>query len=183
VLSNHDFARLPDRYGAENVRAAALLVLTLPGTAFVYQGDEIGQPNGPAGDPPRDRAGRDPYRNPMQWDPTPSGGFTDGARPWLPLTDPEERNVAGQRDDPGSLLTLYRELIALRKRLDPHAFELVPDVDPDVLAYRRGDHLVAINLSADERPAPFGGEPLLATAKGARAGVLPPHSGAITQAL
>jgi hypothetical protein len=42
---------------------------------------------------------------------------------------------------------------------------------------------VAINLGADERPAPFRGEPLLATAEGAGAGVLPPHSGAITQAL
>jgi alpha-glucosidase len=181
VLSNHDFARLPDRYGAENVRAAAMLALTLPGTAFLYQGDEIGQPNGPSADPPRDRAGRDPYRNPMQWNASPSGGFTNGALPWLPLTDPETRNVADQRDDPGSLLTLYRELIALRRRLDPRAFEPVPDTDPGVLAYRRGDHLVAINLTAEERPSPSAGEPLLATAAQPAAAILPPHSGAISQ--
>ena len=48
----------------------------------------------------------------MQWDATPSGGFTTG-EPWLPLVDPGERNVADQRDDPGSLLALDRELIAL----------------------------------------------------------------------
>ena len=47
VLSNHDFPRLPDRVGAGNVRAAALLALTLPGTVFVYQGDEIGMADGP----------------------------------------------------------------------------------------------------------------------------------------
>ena len=47
VLSNHDFPRLPDRFGAENVRAAAVLMLTLPGPCFLYQGDEIGQRNGP----------------------------------------------------------------------------------------------------------------------------------------
>ncbi|MEA2450913.1 MAG: alpha-glucosidase [Thermoleophilaceae bacterium] len=182
VLSNHDFARLPDRYGAANVRAAAMLALTLPGTAFIYQGDEIGQPNGSGAKPPFDRAGRDPYRHPMQWDATPAGGFTDGV-PWLPLTDPQQRNVAAQRDDAGSLLTLYRELIAIRRRLPEGGFELLRDADPGVLAYRRGDHLVAINLTSEERRAPPHGEPLLATAEGAGSGLLPPHAGAIAQAL
>src|SRR3954463_15755136 len=114
VLSNHDFPRLPNRYGAENVRAAALLLLPLPGPAFVYQGDEIGMADGPGADPPYDRAGRDGARHPMQWDPTENGGFTTG-RPWLPAVDPAERNVEAQRDDPGSLLTLYRDLVALRR--------------------------------------------------------------------
>src|SRR5437870_5039757 len=84
VLSNHDFDRLASRVGAENVRAAALLLLTLPGAAFVYQGDEIGLANGPGSAPPYDRAGRDRLRHPMQWDGTPSGGFSTG-EPWLPL--------------------------------------------------------------------------------------------------
>lgn len=52
----------------------------------------------------------------MQWDPTPNGGFTTGA-PWLPLTDPAQRNVADQARDPGSVLSLYRHLIALRRRV------------------------------------------------------------------
>ena len=53
---------------AENERAAAMLLLTLPGTAFIYQGDEIGLANGPGADPPLDRTGRDTCRHPMQWD-------------------------------------------------------------------------------------------------------------------
>ncbi len=68
VMSNHDFDRLATRVGPENLRAAALLLLTLPGTAFVYQGDEIGQANGPGVVPPYDRAGRDGLRHPMAWD-------------------------------------------------------------------------------------------------------------------
>src|SRR5204863_294847 len=91
--------RLATRLGPANVRAAAKLLLTLPGTAFIYQGDEIGLANGPGADPPYDRAGRDPMRHPMQWDTSPTGGFTSGV-PWLPAVDPAERNVEAQRDDP-----------------------------------------------------------------------------------
>ena len=69
MLSNHDFPRLATRLGADAARAAALLLLTLPGAAFVYQGDEIGMADGPGGDPPVDRAGRDAHRHPMQWEP------------------------------------------------------------------------------------------------------------------
>jgi alpha-glucosidase len=177
VLSNHDFGRLAHRFGREHERAAAMLLLMLPGTAFIYQGDEIGLGNGPQANPPRDRLGRDSFRNPMQWDGSPQGGFTTG-EPWIPLADPAARNVAGQRGDPASLLSLYRELIALRRTL-PRAFEAVDDV-PGVVAFRRGDRLVAINLSPQRRPVP-GGEVLLATARGAVAGdgSLAPQAGAV----
>ena len=67
-MSNHDFGRLATRFGHENARAAALLLLTLPGPAFLYQGDEIGQGEGPRGERRYDRAGRDRFRHPMQWD-------------------------------------------------------------------------------------------------------------------
>jgi alpha-glucosidase len=177
VLSNHDFGRLAHRFGRENERAAAMLLLTLPGTAFIYQGDEIGMGNGPGVDPPRDRVGRDSFRHPMQWDRSHGGGFTTGA-PWLPLHDPAERNVADQRNDPASLLSLYRELIALRRSL-PAEFEPSEDV-PDVVSFRRGDRLVAINVSGEPRLLP-GGEVLLATARAAVShdGSLAPHSGAV----
>ena len=99
-----------------NVRAAALLLLTLPGTAFVYQGDEIGHGRRPrARAAPHDRAGRDALRHPMQWDATPDGGFTTGdavaagGRPRPRATSPPRSS------DPASLLHLYRELIALRR--------------------------------------------------------------------
>ena len=69
--------------------------------------------------------------------------------PWLPLDDPAERNVADQRGDRSSLLSFYRELIALRRTL-PAEFEAVEDI-PGVVSYRRGDRLVAINVT--EEPA------------------------------
>jgi alpha-glucosidase len=177
VMSNHDFGRLASRFGLERDRAVAMLLLTLPGTAFVYQGDEIGLGNGPGAEPPFDRAGRDPFRHPMQWDSSPGGGFSDGT-PWLPLVDPGERNVEDQRGDPGSLLSFWRELIALRRGLDA-SFEWV-DAAPGVLAYARGDRTVAINTTPEPAPFTGAGEPLLETEPGGlRDGVLAPHSGAI----
>jgi alpha-glucosidase len=161
VLSNHDFARLPDRVGPANERLAAMLALTLPGPVFVYQGDEIGMRNGPHADPPRDRAGRDPFRSPMCWDAAaPFGGFGE-AEPWLPVACPPEGGVAQQERDPGSLLHLYRELIALRHRLRGPV-ELLDAAD-GVVAYRRGDVLVALNLAGEERAAPPAGELVLHT--------------------
>ena len=172
VLSNHDFDRLATRVGPENLRAAAVLLLTLPGAAFVYQGDEIGLANGPGADPPFDRAGRDRLRHPMQWDA--DGGFTTGT-PWLPLVDPERRNVEGQRDDPGSLLELYRRLLRLRRDLGA-GFRLL-DAEPGVLAFERGAHTVAVNTTAGPRSAPAG-ETVLETHAGEG---LPPHAARIVR--
>ena len=153
VLSNHDFPRLPNRYGPRAVRGAAVLACTLPGMTFIYQGDEIAMTDGPGATPPRDRAGRDPYRHPMQWDGTPSGGFTSG-RPWLPLVDPEVRNVEDQRDEPDSMLALYRDLIASRREIDGPLEPI--ESEPGVLAYTRGGHRVAVNTTAERRRAPWG---------------------------
>jgi alpha-glucosidase len=173
VLSNHDFGRLASRVGSENLRAAALLLLTLPGAAFVYQGDEIGLVEGPGADPPLDRAGRDPHRHPMQWDASPTGGFTTG-EPWLPAVDPRERNLEAQLDDFDSLLAFYRRLIELRRALGK-GFRIL-DAEPGVLAYARGDHIVAVNTTAEPRSAPLG-ELVLATHEGK--GGLPPHAGVV----
>ena len=159
MLSNHDFSRVGTRIGERNQPAAAMLLLTLPGTVFLYQGDEIGLLDGPDGDPPDDRFGRDRHRHPMQWDAGPQGGFTTGA-PWLPPIDPAVRNVAGQRADPASLWSLHHDLIALRRELGG-GLELVAAEEGGLLAYRRGDVLVALNLGAATLPLPAG-EPLLA---------------------
>jgi alpha-glucosidase len=181
VLSNHDFGRLVTRFGAENARSAGLVLLTLPGPAFLYQGDEIGLADGPGGERVYDRAGRDRFRHPMQWDSSPTGGFTTGEA-WLPLVDPESTNVEAQRDDPGSTLSLVRDLVTLRKLLGD-GLELL-DAAPGVLAYRRGDHTVAVNTTAEERPAPAAGEVVLETQPGAlRGGALGAHSGVITMGL
>ena len=176
VLSNHDFPRLATRLGPERVRAAALLLLTLPGAAFVYQGDEIGMVDGPGAGPPIDRAGRDAHRHPMQWESRADGGFSSG-EPWLPLVDPEARSVAAQRDDADSLLWLYRRLVALRRTLAP-TFELVEATD-GVLAYRRGRHLVAINLADEPAPAPASGDAVLVTHPDAIPDALPPGGGIV----
>ena len=172
VMSNHDFDRLATRVGPGNLRAAAVLLLTLPGTAFVYQGDELGLANGPGHEPPFDRAGRDRLRHPMQWEA--DGGFTSGT-PWLPLVDPEARNVADEQADPGSLLNLYRSLIEVRRGLGS-GFRLL-DAHPGVVAFERDGHTVAVNTTAEPRRAPEG-EPVLATHEGEG---LPPHAALIVR--
>jgi alpha-glucosidase len=178
VMSNHDFGRLASRYGPERERAVAMLLLTLPGTAFVYQGDEIGLADGPGADPPFDRHGRDAFRHPMQWDGSPGGGFSD-AEPWLPVVAPAERNVEDQRADPASMLSFWRELIAVRRGLGPD-LEWI-EAAPGVIAFARGERRVAINTRDEPAAVPGAGDPLLETEPGAlRDGSLAPHSGAIT---
>lgn len=170
VFSNHDQPRHVSRWGEGRdrdalARAAAVLLLTLRGTAFLYYGEELGVPgiivpNEEAIDPPARRAGpdfpwwnRDQARAPMPWTGDPGGGFTTG-RPWLPLPpDAATRNVAAQRADPGSVLTLYRALLALRRRtpaLHRGAWASVAARTPGVLAYRRwtgtSQALIAVNL-------------------------------------
>jgi alpha-glucosidase len=155
VLSNHDFGRLASRFGRSADRAAALLLLTLPGTAFLYQGDEIGLADGPGADRRYDRAGRDAFRHPMQWDSSPGGGFSEG-EPWLPPVDAAARNVEAQRGDPDSMLSYVRDLIALRRTLPPE-FEWI-DAPEGVLAFARGDRTVAINMTGEPVSGPAGHE-------------------------
>jgi alpha-glucosidase len=179
AMSNHDFGRLATRFGRENARAAAMLLLTLPGPAFLYQGDELAQGDGPPGESKHDRAGRDRFRHPMQWDPSPTGGFTTGT-PWLPAVDPVERNVEDQREDPGSTLSFVRGLIALRRELGD-SFELIDAAD-GVVAYRRGGHAVAVNTTPEPRPSPLLGNPRMETVQGAlQGGALAAHSGVIAE--
>jgi alpha-glucosidase len=116
VLGNHDQPRVASRVGADQARGAAMLLLTLRGTPTLYYGDELGLPDVEV--PPArvvDVDGRDPERSPMPWDDGPNGGFST-ARPWLPMVeDPAGIGVAAQRDDPTSMLTLHRRLLALRR--------------------------------------------------------------------
>jgi alpha-glucosidase len=177
MLSNHDFSRLGTRIGERYQRLAAMLLLTLPGAVFLYQGDEIGLVDGPGGDPPVDRFGRDTARHPMQWDGSPAGGFTTGT-PWLPAVDPAERNVAGQTGRAGSLLELHRSLIGLRRE-QSGPLELLEARDDGLLAYRRGRHTVALNLGDGEVPLDLAGEPMLSTTGDSGNRSLIPHSGVI----
>jgi alpha-glucosidase len=121
VLENHDVTRLPTRVGAENAEAAALLLLALPGTAFVYAGQELGLPEVDLPDEvrqdpiffrPGDRKGRDGCRVPVPWEPEPPGfGFTTG-RPWLPI--PEDWRARAVAARPPAL-ALYERALATRR--------------------------------------------------------------------
>jgi glycosidase len=112
--------------------------------AFIYQGDEIGMTNGPGHHPPYDRAGRDPLRHPMQWDASENGGFTTGT-PWLPSTDPGDRNVEAQRGDPESLLHHFRRLIDERRELGGPFRLLEPSEDS--VDFARGERLIHIPVT------------------------------------
>jgi alpha-glucosidase len=129
VMSNHDLPRAVSRYtrGENDVMAKIVmtLLLTLRGTPFMYQGEEIGMRDIPLKrseilDPPGKKYwplynGRDGCRSPMQWDNSPNAGFSS-ARPWLKVhSNYIHRNVTAQQADPDSLLNFTKSLIALRK--------------------------------------------------------------------
>ena len=134
VLSNHDNPRHRTRYdraaafvgedpattvrrSEARARAAAVLLLSLRGTPFLFQGEELGLLDAVVPDERKvDPGGRDGCRAPIPWNDRDDHGWTTGdSEPWLPFPpDPEERNHAAQRRDPSSILHLYRRLIALR---------------------------------------------------------------------
>jgi glycosidase len=108
-LTNHDQNRVVSQLAGDVDRAklAAVIYLTGPGVPFVYYGEELGM------------IGKKPdedIRTPMQWTPEKNGGFTTGT-PWrLPYSDYAKKNVETESADPNSILTLYRQLIALRNQ-------------------------------------------------------------------
>jgi glycosidase len=88
----------------------------------------------------------------MQWSDRPGGGFTDADQPWLPLGDLAAANVAAQRDDPGSLLTLCRDIIAFRRSHPEFSAGDTTSLGTpeDAWAWTRGDrHVVALNMAAE----------------------------------
>jgi alpha-glucosidase len=209
VLSNHDVTRHATRYGrldttsggvtdearvgpdtpldpelgVRRARAAALLLLALPGSAYVYQGDELGLPEvvdlpeEVLADPIWERSGhrlrgRDGCRVPVPWTREgPSLGFGD-AEPWLPQpTGWGDLSVEAQQGDGGSMLELYRR--ALRLRRDLVAMDVFAWVDAadGTLAFRReesGDGgrpalVCLVNLGSSPVPLPSHEEVLLAS--------------------
>ncbi|MDX2643972.1 glycoside hydrolase family 13 protein [Streptomyces sp. PA03-1a] len=210
VLANHDVTRTVTRYGradtgfdfktkahgiptdlelgTRRARAAALLTLALPGSVYLYQGEELGLPEVediPAEllqDPMYFRSGgtdpgRDGCRVPLPWSgDAPPYGF-GGEHPWLPQPADWARYTAEvQETDPGSLLSLYRTALELR-RAEPGLGEGPMDwLDGpgDVLAFRRaGGFACVVNLSADPAALPAHRQLLLASGPLAEDGRLP----------
>jgi alpha-glucosidase len=197
VLANHDVVRTASRLaaglgaaaggagsatdpaalagpdlGLRRARAAALLMLALPGSAYLYQGEELGLaevydlPAEARQDPIFARTGgtllgRDGCRVPLPWSGTdpPYGFGPPGSRPWLP--QPESwgaLSVQAQADDPGSTLALYRGALRLRRALLQGIDELqwISAADADVLVFDRGPLRCAVNLGSSTVQAPPG---------------------------
>lgn len=155
VLSNHDNNRHRTRYGSnQRARAAAVLLLTLRGTPFIYAGEELGLED--AWIPPErvvDPGGRDGCRAPIPWDGTPAHGWST-ANPWLPWPpEAATRNVEMMRADEQSTLGLYRKLIDVRKRTPALQMgdQQVLDSTEGTLVWRRSlgaqERITVVNFS------------------------------------
>jgi glycosidase len=189
VLNNHDMPRSVTRYGGgapgvsagdvdlglTRARAAALLMLALPGSAYLYQGEELGLPevtdlpDAVLTDPMFHRTngarrGRDGCRVPLPWlTGADNCGFSPAgatASPWLPQPDWFAYHAVDVQLESGeSMLHLYRETIALRHRipaLSSRELRWLP-TEPGVLAFTRGDGFVCIvNLTPRPIHAPLG---------------------------
>ncbi|SFP82498.1 alpha-glucosidase [Amycolatopsis arida] len=183
VLSNHDIERHVTRFGGGEVglrraRAAALLTFALPGSVYVYQGEELGLPevtdlpDEVLVDPKWERSGRtdrgrDGCRVPLPWSgEAPPFGFTTGPSTWLP----QPASWAGvtaeaQEADPDSTLALYRAALRLRRGLGPRGELRWRDLGPDLLVFERGPGFVCVvNFGSSAVPVPVAGELVLTSA-------------------
>jgi alpha-glucosidase len=159
VLSNHDNPRHRTRYGGESrARAAAVLLLTLRGTPFLYAGEELGLEDAIVPDDRRvDPGGRDGCRAPIPWDGSASHGWAGGPEAWLPWPpSADSQNAETQRREPGSMLHLYRRLLAARRAspaLSLGSSEPLPSPQ-GVVAYLReqGDDRRAIVVNYIDEP-------------------------------
>ena len=148
-LTNHDQNRVMNELqnDVNKAKIAAAIMLTAPGTPFIYYGEEIGM----MGSKPDEN-----IRRPMQWNDSDNSGFTT-ARPWrTPDTNYKEVNVATQENDPSSLLSLYRELIQLRTQhsaLRTGQYIVVNCNNPAIYAVIRMDDneavLILLNMDAE----------------------------------
>ncbi|MDT5177777.1 MAG: alpha-glucosidase [Mycobacterium sp.] len=181
-LSNHDVEREVSRYGGgpsgvARARAMALVMLTLPGTVFVYNGEELGLPNVDLPDevlqdPTWERSGheergRDGCRVPMPWSgDAPPFGFSESSDVWLPMpAEWADLTVAAQERDSESTLMFFRRAIELRHQRGPMGGSVeFLDAAPSVLIMRGADGVTCV-LNTGSSPTPLpDGELLIASA-------------------
>ncbi|MBZ5735165.1 glycoside hydrolase family 13 protein [Nocardioides sp. TRM66260-LWL] len=172
VLSNHDVIRHVTRYGGgeqglARARAATMTMLALPGSSYLYQGEELGleqvdvEPQFRQ-DPSWFRTGevgRDGCRVPIPWsgDAAPYGFGPGGEQPWLPQPDDwAPLTVEAQAADEASTLAFYRRTLAARRDLVGTSVEML-DLGADVLGFRRGvgERAVTVVLNCGATPAPL----------------------------
>ncbi|GGL36774.1 glycoside hydrolase family 13 protein [Phycicoccus endophyticus] len=212
VLNNHDDVRHVSRFGlpvgtptdggigprdpqpdlvvgARRARAASMLMLALPGCAYLYQGEELGLPEHTT-IPDEDRqdptfarsggtlAGRDGARVPIPWAAdAPAYGFSPNGRSWLPQPatwGPYAVDV--QHEDPASTLALYRRALRLRRthRLGTGELVWLEDPNPAVVTFGVGDVVVRSNFG--ESPVPLPDVPVLLSSDPVREGHLPGYA-------
>ena len=178
VMSNHDLPRHRTRYGSDaRARAAAVLLLTLRGTPFLYQGEELGLEDAVV--PPEavvDPGGRDGCRAPIPWKADATGGW--GPDAWLPAPPHAAgRSAEAQAGDPTSMLSHYRRLLAVRSSTDvlrSGSIDILDSPDGTLRFVRHGDRgddqadpaqpaavEVAVNFTGEVVPGPFSGGQLL----------------------
>jgi alpha-glucosidase len=164
ALSNHDSPRVTSRVGQQQSRALALFVFALPGSTYVFAGQELGLEDGVIPDESRQdpiyfrtngvQKGRDGARVPLPWNGVSAPfGFTSGT-PWLPMHDSwKELTVEKQSGDPKSSLNMYQNALNLRKEYLVNSGEIQWVESPDhgnrsssLLAFGRGDVSVYMNL-------------------------------------
>jgi alpha-glucosidase len=196
TLCNHDVPRTVTRcgggdLGVRRARALALVELALPGTIFLYNGEELGLPSAELPDEAlRDpvwersghtRRGRDAHRIPLPWEGSgPVYGFTSADETWLPMPDDwSALTVEAQLEDANSTLSLYREALELRRTHPGFVGDELEwyGAPPGCFAYRRPDATLVcvLNASADPVSLPPG-EPLLSSAPLTEDGLLPPDT-------
>ena len=174
-LGNHDFSRIVSRFGNdkdfhfESAKLLVTLLMTMRGTPYIYQGDEIGMVN--VAHPSIDfyddvetlnawklaeiegedmelflklvhKQSRDNARTPMQWDSSKNAGFTK-SKPWIPINNNFKMiNVTDQEEDPHSILQYYRKMIAFRKANKTLVYGEYKDLEPNdskLFIYKRWD--------------------------------------------
>jgi alpha-glucosidase len=175
ALSSHDLTRHAQRLGSEaRARVAAVLLLGLRGTPFLYAGEELGLLDAVV--PPelrQDPAGfRDGCRAPIPWDASPSHGWATES-PWLPWPpDPDTRNLAVLKDDPTSIVHLYHRILAARRAsrgLHAGDLQFLP-ARGDIMAFQRTSpagedrRVVVVNFSSDPGTFDLGGSWLVEVA-------------------
>ena len=182
ALSNHDSPRVASRVGEQQSRALALFVFALPGSTYVYAGQELGLPDGVIPDESRQdpiyirtngaQKGRDGARVPLPWDGDKAPfGFTS-ATPWLPMQDSwKELTVDKQSADPKSSLNLYRSALNLRAEHLINSGEIQWVETPhhgikssSLLGFRRGQVSVYMNLGNSPVDVEISGKVLIVSA-------------------
>lgn len=158
VIGSHDVARAYTVAQGDETRAqrAALIQMTMPGSPFIYYGEELGLHPGTQ----KVVDSRDFARTPMLWDSSPEHGFTSG-KPWIAFgADADKTNLAVEKADPGSVYNWYKKLLALRRGRAVWGTGQLRLLDTDtsaVLAYVRQDaqleYLVAVNMTSDSQKA------------------------------